>query len=42
MFNDFVLVGPADDPAGIAEASTANEAMTRIANAGGDIRFSRR
>jgi tungstate transport system substrate-binding protein len=32
MFNDFVLVGPADDPARIAEASSASEAMTRIAN----------
>ena len=33
MFNDFVIVGPADDPAGIAEAADANEAMTRIADA---------
>ena len=33
MFNDFVLVGPADDPAGIAGAATAAEAMTAIAGA---------
>jgi tungstate transport system substrate-binding protein len=33
MVNDFVIVGPADDPAGLAEASDANDAMTRIANA---------
>jgi tungstate transport system substrate-binding protein len=33
MFNDFVLVGPADDPAGVAAASSASEAMSRIASA---------
>jgi tungstate transport system substrate-binding protein len=33
MFNDFVLVGPSEDPARVAEASTAREAMTRIAAA---------
>jgi tungstate transport system substrate-binding protein len=33
MVNDFVLVGPADDPAGIAGAASASEAMTRIASA---------
>jgi tungstate transport system substrate-binding protein len=33
MFNDFVIVGPADDPAALAEATHANDAMTRIANA---------
>ena len=33
MFNDFVLVGPADDPAGVAAASSASDAMTRIAAA---------
>jgi hypothetical protein len=34
MVNDFVLVSPADDdPAGVAGASSASEAMTRIANA---------
>jgi tungstate transport system substrate-binding protein len=31
MVNDFVIVGPADDPAGIADAASAEEAMTRIA-----------
>ncbi|MEM7491050.1 MAG: substrate-binding domain-containing protein [Pseudomonadota bacterium] len=33
MYNDFVVVGPADDPAGIAGAATAAEALTRIAEA---------
>jgi tungstate transport system substrate-binding protein len=33
MYNDFVIVGPADDPAILAEATDANDAMTRIANA---------
>jgi len=33
MYNDFILVGPADDPAGIAGASTAAEALARIAAA---------
>lgn len=32
MHNDFVLVGPPDDPAGIADASDAAEALTRIAD----------
>jgi tungstate transport system substrate-binding protein len=31
MYNDFVIVGPADDPAGIATASDAAQAFTRIA-----------
>lgn len=31
MYNDFILVGPADDPAGISGAKTAVEAMRRIA-----------
>jgi len=34
MFNDFVLVGPEDDPAGIAEAETVVEAMALIADSG--------
>jgi tungstate transport system substrate-binding protein len=34
MFNDFVIVGPPDDPAGIAAATTAAEAMRAIADAG--------
>ncbi len=31
MYNDFVIIGPADDPAGVRDASTASEAMQRIA-----------
>jgi tungstate transport system substrate-binding protein len=34
MYNDFVLVGPADDPAGLRAAETAADAMARIAGAG--------
>jgi tungstate transport system substrate-binding protein len=33
MHNDFVLVGPPDDPAAIKEASDAPDALTRIADA---------
>lgn len=33
MYNDFIIVGPADDPARLAEATDAKDAMTRIANA---------
>ncbi|WP_416140484.1 substrate-binding domain-containing protein [Halomonas sp. HK25] len=33
MFNDFVLIGPGDDPAGIADAETVAEALARIADA---------
>ena len=32
MYNDFVIVGPADDHANVAEAKSAIDAMTRIAN----------
>ena len=31
MFNDFILVGPTEDPAGVAAATSAVDAMTRIA-----------
>lgn len=31
MYNYFVIVGPADDPAGIADCATAAEAFTKIA-----------
>ncbi|MBL1456714.1 MAG: substrate-binding domain-containing protein [Methylophaga sp.] len=31
MYNDFVLVGPVNDPAGIASAETITEAMQKIA-----------
>jgi len=34
MYNDFVLVGPANDPAGIAAAKTISEAMQNIAESG--------
>ncbi len=37
MFNDFVVVGPPDDPARVAGAPTVEEAMRRIAAA--DARF---
>ena len=33
MYNDFVLIGPASDPAGIAGARSAVEALTAIAKA---------
>jgi tungstate transport system substrate-binding protein len=33
MYNDFVIVGPSDDPAGIADAASAAEAMAAIAEA---------
>ena len=34
MFNDFVVVGPEDDPAGIGGTGSATEAFTAIADAG--------
>ncbi|MEM7332167.1 MAG: substrate-binding domain-containing protein [Chloroflexota bacterium] len=34
MFNDFVIVGPISDPAGIAGMSTASEALLAIAQSG--------
>jgi tungstate transport system substrate-binding protein len=37
MFNDFVLIGPASDPAGARGSPTAAEAMARIAR--GRLRF---
>jgi len=33
MYNDFVLIGPADDPANISEAQSAAEAFAAIADA---------
>ncbi len=33
MYNDFVIVGPSDDPAGVAGADSATEALSRIAAA---------
>ena len=35
MFNDFVIVGPSEDPAGVARASSVADAFTRIATTGG-------
>jgi tungstate transport system substrate-binding protein len=32
MYNDFVIIGPASDPAGISKANSAAEAMKRIAD----------
>jgi tungstate transport system substrate-binding protein len=37
MHNDFVVVGPVSDPAGIADAGSAAEALKRIADAGADF-----
>jgi tungstate transport system substrate-binding protein len=34
MYNDFVLVGPSDDPAGLRNAASAAAAMSAIAGAG--------
>lgn len=34
MYNDFVLVGPAADPAGVSQTKTAADALRRIAAAG--------
>ena len=35
MYNDFLIVGPADDPAGIRNSQNAVEAMGRIIGSGG-------
>lgn len=32
MFNDFILIGPAGDPAGVLASKTTQEAFTRLAN----------
>ena len=37
MYNDFVLVGPKDDPAGVAGFELAKEALARIATAQSDF-----
>jgi len=37
MYNDFVLAGPADDPAGIATAPTAGAALAAIADSRADF-----
>ncbi|MEM9975078.1 MAG: substrate-binding domain-containing protein [Pseudomonadota bacterium] len=33
MYNDFVLIGPAEDPAGVAGAATATDSLSRVARA---------
>ena len=37
MYNDFVIIGPEDDPAGVADATEAQVALTLIAAAGNDF-----
>lgn len=37
MYNDFVIVGPENDPAGIKSAKTAAEALSKIAESGTDF-----
>ncbi len=37
MYNDFVLVGPPDDPAGVRHANSAAQALSTIATAGADF-----
>ena len=37
MYNDFVVIGPASDPAGIADASVASRALQTIAEASGHL-----
>ena len=34
MYNDFVIVGPANDPAGVSGSKNASEALARIADSG--------
>ncbi|RKZ69886.1 MAG: hypothetical protein DRQ48_07205 [Gammaproteobacteria bacterium] len=34
MHNDFVILGPQDDPAGLGTAATLNEALQRLHNSG--------
>lgn len=33
MYNDYVIIGPKDDPAGVRAASNTSEALTAVANA---------
>ena len=37
MYNDFVLIGPAEDPAGISNANTASGALQAIASVSADF-----
>ena len=34
MFNDFILIGPSDDPADVLGSQTTAEALTRLSNSG--------
>ena len=42
MHNDFIVVGPADDPADVKDASSAAEALRAHLESGGAVRVSRR
>jgi len=37
MYNDFVMVGPSDDPVGLRQAQSINQALSKIAAAGVDF-----
>lgn len=37
MYNDFVMVGPTDDPAGLQQAQSATQALSKIATARADF-----
>ena len=37
MYNDFVMVGPPDDPAGLQQAQSAAQAMSKVAAAGANF-----
>ncbi len=37
MYNDFVILGPEEDPAGVGGAATGAEVLTKIAEAGADF-----
>ena len=39
MYNDFVVVGPAEDPAGLAEATSLREALAKLHRGEGDAIF---
>ena len=42
MYNEFVIVGPANDPAKVAGAKDAGDALKNIAAAKSRFRFARR
>lgn len=39
MYNDFIILGPLDDPAGIVDEEDADLALEKIANAGNPVYF---